>query len=48
MNLVNDLRTWLQDGLDDLDAGRRIDAGEAFARVRATLQPLRLEADETL
>jgi antitoxin ParD1/3/4 len=36
-----DLRAWLQEGLDDLDAGRRIEANEAFARIRATLRPTR-------
>jgi antitoxin ParD1/3/4 len=36
-----DLRTWLQEGLDDLDAGRRVEAGEAFARIRATFRPIR-------
>jgi antitoxin ParD1/3/4 len=34
-----DLRAWLQEGLDDLDAGRRVEASEAFARIRATLRP---------
>lgn len=34
-----DLRTWLQRGLDDLEAGRRVEADEAFARIRATIRP---------
>ena len=35
---LNDaLRIWLQEGINDLDAGRRIAPGEAFARIRAAL-----------
>lgn len=34
-----DLRAWLQEGLDDLEAGRRVDASEAFARIWATIAP---------
>ena len=34
-----DLQIWLQEGLDDLDAGRRVEASAAFARIRATIRP---------
>jgi antitoxin ParD1/3/4 len=38
-----DLRTWLDEGLADLEAARRAEAGEAFARIRAKIGAVRVK-----